>query len=257
MVCCIDCIDCCCAACFSLATCKTFPTFSCASIYLETHLSRQLISPRWRSASLCFLDAHLWKHEAVSLLNRVVYISISVCAEYQGIKGRMVRNYVVSKINNTEPSCINISSIVNPSYLGQWIFMMCSEQILVWMTGNHSGSQLISWHVKWCSHFSIIYHMCQHIVNLSNLLTSKERVRLHRLLLSSSKETHFDLKGSLCASIGGLLPLDICSCSLVAVYEHKEAWVMMGHRSSSLSNHSISSWKDAPAHEVRIWNQIF
>lgn len=143
---CICCIDCCWAACFSFAAWRTFPTFSCASMYLETHLSTQLISPRWRSASLCFLDAHLLKHEAVSLLNRVVYISISVCAGERGVEEKQRWDIYAEEgqVKSNRLSVCKRRILIDESDN----FMMCSEQILVWMTGNHWTLPLAQEHIK-------------------------------------------------------------------------------------------------------------
>jgi len=50
------------------------------SIQLSRNVPAQLISPKERSSSLCFLDEHFAKQDAVNLLKRSVYMSISVVA---------------------------------------------------------------------------------------------------------------------------------------------------------------------------------
>jgi hypothetical protein len=70
MDCCISAMLCCCAICASLAFWSISPTRCWDSRYLATHRSVQDISPRERSGSRCFRDAHLLKHEDAILLKR-------------------------------------------------------------------------------------------------------------------------------------------------------------------------------------------
>ena len=78
--CCICWADACCCACASFAFCNTTPITCWPSKYFDTHRSVQVISPKLKSGSLCRRLAHFWKHVEAILLNKSVYISISVLA---------------------------------------------------------------------------------------------------------------------------------------------------------------------------------